>query len=54
MRAYVQGFTDLVFIGGMKNILTHSVLGKPDIKRPEDLKGKKSASADSAATRTIS
>src|SRR5262245_22812598 len=41
MRAYVQGFTDLVFIAGMKNILTHSVLGKPDMKRPEDLKGKK-------------
>jgi ABC-type nitrate/sulfonate/bicarbonate transport system substrate-binding protein len=41
VRAYVQGFTDLVFIGGVKNILTHSVLGKPDIKRPEDLKGKK-------------
>ena len=41
VRAYVQGFTDLVFIGGMKNILTHSILGKPDIKRPEDLKGKK-------------
>jgi ABC-type nitrate/sulfonate/bicarbonate transport system substrate-binding protein len=41
VRAYVQGFTDLVFIAGMKNILTHSVLGKPDIKRPEDLKGKK-------------
>jgi len=40
VRAYVQGFTDLVFIGGIKNILTHSVLGKPDIKRPEDLKGK--------------
>jgi NitT/TauT family transport system substrate-binding protein len=41
VRAYVQGFTDLVFIGGVKNILTHSVLGKPEIKRPEDLKGKK-------------
>lgn len=41
VRAFVQGFTDLVFIGGMKNILTHSVLGKADIKRPEDLKGKK-------------
>jgi len=41
VRAFVQGFTDLVFIGGMKNILTHSILGKPDIKRPEDLKGKK-------------
>ena len=43
VRAYVQGFTDLVFIGGIKNILTHSVLGKPEIKRPEDLKGKKVA-----------
>ncbi|HXF76169.1 MAG TPA: ABC transporter substrate-binding protein [Methylomirabilota bacterium] len=41
VRAYVQGFTDLVFIGGIKNYLTHSVLGKPEIKRPEDLKGKK-------------
>ena len=41
VRAYVQGFTDLVFIGGVKNILTHSILGKPEIKRPEDLKGKK-------------
>ena len=43
VRAYVQGFTDLVFIAGMKNILTHSVLGKQEIKRPEDLKGKKVA-----------
>jgi len=41
VRAYVQGITDLVFIGGIKNFLTHSILGKPDIKRPEDLKGKK-------------
>jgi ABC-type nitrate/sulfonate/bicarbonate transport system substrate-binding protein len=41
VRAYVQGATDIVFIGGVKNILTHSMLGKPDIKRPEDLKGKK-------------
>jgi NitT/TauT family transport system substrate-binding protein len=41
VRAYVQGFTDLVFIGGVKNFLTHSVLGKPEIKRVEDLRGKK-------------
>jgi ABC-type nitrate/sulfonate/bicarbonate transport system substrate-binding protein len=41
VRAYVQGITDLVFIGGIKNFLTHSILGKPEIKRPEDLKGKK-------------
>jgi NitT/TauT family transport system substrate-binding protein len=43
VRAFVQGFTDLVFVGGIKNILTHSVLGKAEIKRPEDLRGKKVA-----------
>src|ERR1044071_3310387 len=41
VRAYVQGFTDLVFIGAVKNILTHNLLAKPEIKRPEDLRGKK-------------
>ena len=41
VRAYVQGVNDLVFIGGIKNTMTHNILGKPEIKRPEDLKGKK-------------
>lgn len=41
VRAYVQGNTDLVFIGGVKNILTHNIMGKPEIKRPEDLKGRR-------------
>ena len=41
VRAYVQGATDFVFIGGFKNVLTHSILARPDIKRPADLKGKK-------------
>ena len=41
IRAYAQGATDLVFIGSAKNTLTHSILAKPDIKRPEDLRGKK-------------
>src|SRR4026207_687841 len=41
MRAHAQGATDLVFIASAKNTLTHSILGKPEIKRPEDLKGKK-------------
>ena len=41
VRAYVQGATNIVFIGGVKNILTHSLLGKADVKRPEDLKGKR-------------
>src|SRR5439155_163655 len=33
VRAYVQGFTDLVFVGGVKNFLTHSIVAKPEIKR---------------------
>ncbi len=41
VRAFVQGNHDLVFIGGIKNILTQSILAKPDIKRLEQLKGKK-------------
>ncbi len=41
IRAYVQGATDFVFIGAVKNVLTHSILAKPEIKKPEDLKGKK-------------
>ena len=41
MRAYLAGNTDFVFIGSIKNVLTHSIMGKPDIKRPEDLKGRR-------------
>lgn len=41
VQAVTKGATDLVFIGGMKNVLTHSILAKAEIKRPEDLKGKK-------------
>jgi NitT/TauT family transport system substrate-binding protein len=41
IRAFAQGVTDLIFIASAKNTLTHSILAKPDIKRPEDLKGKK-------------
>ena len=41
VRAYVQGNTELVCIGGQKNILTQSILAKPLIKKLEDLRGKK-------------
>jgi NitT/TauT family transport system substrate-binding protein len=41
IRAFLGGNTDFVFIGSVKNVLTHSIMGKPDIKKPEDLKGKK-------------
>src|SRR5499426_3326669 len=41
IRAYVQGASDFVFVAGFKNVLTHSIVGRADIKRPSDLKGKK-------------
>ena len=41
IRAHAQGATDLVFIASAKNTLTHSILAQPEIKRPEELKGKK-------------
>ena len=41
VRAFVQGYTDLAFIGGVKNVMTQSIVAKPEIKKPEDLKGKK-------------
>lgn len=41
VRPFVQGSRDLVFIGAIKNILTHSILAKPEIKKPENLKGKR-------------
>ena len=41
VRAFVLGNKDLVFIGGVKNILTHSIVGKPEVKTPEQLRGKK-------------
>lgn len=41
IRPFVQGNKDLVFIGGIKSLLTHSIVAKPDIKRPEQLKGKR-------------
>jgi NitT/TauT family transport system substrate-binding protein len=40
-RPFVQGDRDLVFIGGIKSMLTHSIIAKLDIKRPEQLKGKR-------------
>jgi NitT/TauT family transport system substrate-binding protein len=40
-RPFVQGNKDPVFIGGIKSLLTHSIVAKPDVKRPEQLKGKR-------------
>lgn len=41
VRAFVGGAPDIVFIGAVKNVMTQSVLAGPEIKRLEDLKGKK-------------
>ena len=41
VRAAAQGATDLVFVASAKNTLTHSILGKSEIKRPQDLKGRR-------------
>ncbi len=41
IRAVAQGATDLVFIASAKNTLTHSIVAKAEIKRPEELRGKK-------------
>jgi NitT/TauT family transport system substrate-binding protein len=41
VRGYVQGATDLVFIGSVKNFMTQTIVAGGAIKKPEDLKGKK-------------
>lgn len=43
VRAYVQGASDLVFIGGVKNVMTQSIVAGGNIKKPEDIKGKRVA-----------
>lgn len=40
-RPWVQGNKDPAFVGGIKSLLTHSFVAKPDIKGPEQLKGKR-------------
>src|SRR5207237_5756213 len=40
-RAFVQGNRDIVFIGGVKNMLTHSIVAKSDIQNPDNLRGKR-------------
>lgn len=41
LQATIKGAADFVLIGTIKNILTHSIVAKPEIKRPQDLKGKR-------------
>jgi NitT/TauT family transport system substrate-binding protein len=41
--AYVRGSTDIAFVGGVKNVMTQSLVAGGPLKRPEDLKGKRIA-----------
>jgi ABC-type nitrate/sulfonate/bicarbonate transport system substrate-binding protein len=41
--AYVRGSTDVVFVGGVKNVMTQSLVAGGALKKPEDLKGKRIA-----------
>src|SRR5438046_7378859 len=41
--AYVRGSTDVVFVGGVKNVMTQSLVAGGSIKKPEELKGKQIA-----------
>ncbi len=41
--AYVRGTTDVVFVAGVKNVMTQSLVAGKAFKRPQDLKGKKIA-----------
>jgi NitT/TauT family transport system substrate-binding protein len=41
VAAYSRGSTDVVFIGGIKNTMTQTLVAGGSIKKPEDLKGKK-------------
>src|SRR5215467_15936924 len=43
VAAFVRGSTDIVFIGGAKNILTQTLVAVGNIKTPEDLRGKRIA-----------
>ena len=41
VNAYSSGATDVVFIGSIKNLMTQSILAKPEITRLEQLRGKR-------------
>jgi ABC-type nitrate/sulfonate/bicarbonate transport system substrate-binding protein len=41
VNAYTSGAIDLAFIGSIKNIMTQSILAKPEITRLEQLRGKR-------------
>jgi len=41
--AFVRGSTDIVYVGSAKNLMTQNIIAGGNLKRPEDLKGKRIA-----------
>jgi NitT/TauT family transport system substrate-binding protein len=41
--AYLQGNKDVVIISGLQNVMAYTLGAKPEIQRPEDIKGKRLA-----------
>src|SRR5262249_4617601 len=41
VNAFINGATDLVLIGSIKNFMTQSILAKPEVTKLQELKGKK-------------
>ena len=54
VAAYVRGSTDVVFIGGVKNTMTQTLVAGGNHQATGRSQGKRSASVESAATRTTS
>ncbi|HSQ11546.1 MAG TPA: ABC transporter substrate-binding protein, partial [Candidatus Deferrimicrobium sp.] len=41
--AFVRGSTDIAYVGSAKNLMTQNIIAGGNLKRPEDLKGKRIA-----------
>jgi NitT/TauT family transport system substrate-binding protein len=41
--AFVRGSTEIVYVGSVKNLMTQNIVAGGNLKRPEDLKGKRIA-----------
>src|SRR3712207_3036492 len=37
VNGYIKGATDIVFVGGVKNVMTQSIVAGGNIKKPEDI-----------------
>jgi NitT/TauT family transport system substrate-binding protein len=53
VSAWVAGASDLVFVAGLVNKVTHKIVGRPEVTRLDDLRGKAVGSTTAGATGTI-